>query len=164
MKTTGKQGVPVYDQEPWTMTSPPARRVLAENLKALMESSKDFGGIVALEQATITRGGKIGKSTIDRILKETTPVNLDYVETLAKVFGLAPWQMLVPGLKPANPQILRSTGADEDELYRRIAELAQHIAQRPKEPEEEPAPSSGRGMAKPLQDHPTPRRESRRHK
>ncbi len=107
------------------MTSPPAREVLADNLKALMKANPQYGKLLSLEQATATRGGgkKIGKTTLANILGKTTPVNLDYVEILAKVFGLAPWQMLVPDLRPDNPQILRSTGPEEDALYSKLGEL-----------------------------------------
>ena len=113
------------EEELYSMTSPPARDVLAENLKALMQANPQYGKLLALEQATATRGGgkKIGKTTLANILAKTTPINLDYVEILAKVFGLAPWQMLVPGLRPENPQILRSTGAEEDALYKKLEEL-----------------------------------------
>jgi hypothetical protein len=115
----------VIAEELYTMTSPPARTVLAENLQALMKANPQFGTLLSLEQATATRGGgkKIGKTTLGNILAKSTPVNLDYVEILAKVFGLAPWQMLVPGLRPDNPQILRSTGAEEEALYRKLEEL-----------------------------------------
>lgn len=107
------------------MASPPAREVLADNLDALMKANPQYGKLLLLEQATATRGGgkRIGKTTLANILRKTTPVNLDYVEILAKVFGLAPWQMLVPGLRPDNPQILRSTGPEEDALYSKLGEL-----------------------------------------
>lgn len=113
------------DEELYTMTSPPARAVLAENLQALMKANPKYSTLLALERATATRGGgkKIGKTTLGNILAKSTPINLDYIEILAKVFSLAPWQMLVPGLRPENPQILRSTGAEEEALYRKLEEL-----------------------------------------
>jgi hypothetical protein len=113
------------------MTSPPARDVLADNLKALMIANPQYGKLLSLEQATATRGGgkRIGKTTLANILAKTTPVNLDYVEILAKVFGLAPWQMLVPGLRPDNPQILKSTGPEEEALWDRLGELRDIVKQ-----------------------------------
>lgn len=119
------RGPTINDEELYTMASPPAREVLADNLKALMKAHPQYGKLLSLEQATATRGGgkRIGKTTLANILGKTTPVNLDYVEILAKVFGLAPWQMLVPGLRPDNPQILRSTGPEEDALYSKLGEL-----------------------------------------
>lgn len=107
------------------MTSPPARAVLAENLAALMKAHPQYATLLSLEQATATRGGgkKISKTTLGQILNKATPVNLDYVEILAKVFGLAPWQMLVPDLRPSNPQILKSSGPTEAALWKKIEEL-----------------------------------------
>lgn len=117
--------VPTVDEELYTMTSPPAREVLAENLRGLMQANPTYGTLLALEKATATRGGgrKIGKTTLGNILAKTTPINLDYVEILAKVFGLDPWQMLVPNLRPENPQILRATGPEEEALWAKLEEL-----------------------------------------
>ena len=113
------------DEELFLMTSPPARDVLAANLKALMEANPTYGTLLALEKATATRGGgkKIGKTTLGNILAKKTPINLDYVEVLGKVFGMAPWQMLVPDLRPQNPQILKSTGPEEEALWKKLDEL-----------------------------------------
>lgn len=90
-----------------------------------MKANPQFGTLLSLEQATATRGGgkKIGKTTLGNILAKSTPVNLDYVEVLAKVFGLEPWQMLVPSLRPENPQILRATGPEEEALWSKLEEL-----------------------------------------
>lgn len=119
------RGPTITDEELYTMASPPAREVLADNLKALMKANPPYSKLLSLEKATATRGGgkRIGKTTLANILGKATPVNLDYVEILAKVFGLAPWQMLVPGLRPENPQILRSTGPDEDALWSNLAKV-----------------------------------------
>lgn len=122
---------PAIEEEPYTMTSPPARDVLAANLDALMhaKANTQYRTLQLLEQATSKRGKKIGKTTLGNILNKATPVNLDYVEILAKVFGLAPWQMLVPGLRPENPQILRSTGPEEEALWGRLGELREIVKQ-----------------------------------
>lgn len=134
MTSSGLWRVPTVEEEPYTMNSPPARDVLAENLSALMAAHPQFSTLIALEGATATRGGgkKIGKTTLGQILNRKTPVNLDYIEILSKVFGVASWQMLVPGLQPKNPQILRSVGPDEDALYAKLGklkELAQEIGE-----------------------------------
>ena len=77
--------------------------------------------------ATEAAGTKIGKSTVGRICLGKTPVNLDYVEVLARVFNLQPWQLLVPGLNPANLPALPTAGAAEVERLNKMAELAQQI-------------------------------------
>lgn len=116
-------------EDDWNMTSPPIREVLARNLRALMAFSPTLKTLEAMEEATAKRGGRVGKSTIDRVRQGATPLNLDHLETIAKVFGLAPWQMLVPGLRPENAQILRSTGPEEDALYSRLGELRELVKQ-----------------------------------
>lgn len=113
----------MHHEDDWNMTSPPIREVLARNLRALMAASPTLKTLEAMEEATAKRGGRVGKSTIDRVRQGTTPLNLDHLETIAKVFGLTPWQLLVPDLRPENPQILRSTGAEEDALYKKLEEL-----------------------------------------
>lgn len=105
-----------------------AREVLATNLRSLMDSNPRYGTTVALEKATEELGCKVGKSTIDRALKHQTTLNLDYIEVIARVFGLDPWQLLTPGLRPKNPPVLRSTGEVEDKLYKKMGELAKEIA------------------------------------
>ena len=105
-----------------------ARDTLAENLRALMASHHTYSSTPALERATEFHGLKVGKSTIDRALKGQTTLNLDYVEAIAKVYGLDAWQILTPGLVPKNPPVLRSVGEVEDKLYKKIGELAKQIA------------------------------------
>lgn len=119
--------------EDWFMVSPPIKEVLAQNLNALMAASEDLGTTMAVEQATAKRSCRIGKSTVHRIRKAETPVNLEYVEVLAKVFGVAPWQLLIPGLDPKNPQVLRSMNPAEESLYKRMRDLAKEINDLPNE-------------------------------
>jgi len=81
------------------MGKPTIRQHLAENLKRLMEAEgSPYRTPQAVEVATAGKGGKIGKSTIQRILASTTPVNLDYIETLGKVWALEPARLLQPNL------------------------------------------------------------------
>jgi len=106
-----------------------ARNVLGENIKALMDASRDCRSTVALEKATALKGSKVGKSTIDRAIKGETNLTIDNIEVIAKVFGLDPWQLMTPGLRPSSPPVLRSIGETEDALYKRIGELAKEIAE-----------------------------------
>lgn len=105
-----------------------ARETLAENLRHLMEAHHTYRTTLAIEKATEGMGLKVGKSTIDRALKCQTTLNLDYIDVIARVFGLDAWQLLTPGLIPRNPPVLRSIGDVEDKLYKRIGELAKEIA------------------------------------
>lgn len=105
-----------------------ARETLAENLRHLMDAHHTHRTTLAIEKATESMGLKVGKSTIDRALKCQTTLNLDYIDVIARVFGLDAWQLMTPGLVPRNPPVLRSIGDVEDKLYKRIAELAKEIA------------------------------------
>lgn len=77
------------------MTSMDLRAILAANLKAHLSQHPTIKTTPALERATAARGLKVGKSTIDRALKHATPINLDYLEVFAEVFGVESWQLLV---------------------------------------------------------------------
>ena len=105
-----------------------ARETLAENLRNLMAAHHSYKTTPAIEKATEGFGLKVGKSTIDRALKCQTTLNLDYIDVIARVFGLDAWQLLTPSLAPKNPPVLRSVGEVEDRLYKRIGELAKEIA------------------------------------
>lgn len=104
-----------------------ARETLAENLRNLMAYHHTYTTTPAIERATADAGCKVGKSTIDRALKGQTTLNLDYIEAIANVFGLDPWQLLAPGLSPKNPPVLKSIGEVEDRLYKKIGELAKEL-------------------------------------
>lgn len=116
-----------FDEE-WLMTGDSARSVLAQNLRTLMEHSKTVKTLVALERETERHGLKVGKSTIDRATKGETPLNLDAIEVIAAVFGLSAWQLIVPGITPSNPPMLKSMGESEERLYKKLGQLAKEIA------------------------------------
>lgn len=116
-----------FEPSNYGIASMSARDVLGSNIKALMDASNEYRSTVALERATHHKGCKVGKSTIDRALKGETPLNLDYIEAIAKVFGLDPWQLLAPGMQPKNPPVLRSVGEVEDQMYKKLKMLAKEI-------------------------------------
>lgn len=119
-----------FDEE-WLMTGDSARSVLAKNLRALMDHSKTVNTLIALERETERHGLKVGKSTIDRAVKGETPLNLDAIEVIAAVYGLSSWQLMVPGITPSNPPVLRSLGETEELLYKRLGQIAKEIAELP---------------------------------
>jgi hypothetical protein len=101
-----------------------AREIVAANLTALMKNQRETDGPLAsfqaIEDATARLGTKVGKSTVDRISKGTTPAELDNLEALARVFKLQVWQLLVPNLVPGAPPHMR-TGDKQDRLIGRGA-------------------------------------------
>lgn len=75
-----------------------ALQVLSQNLDRLMQGSKEYNA-----QAAVARKAKVDQKTISRIIHKTNEPSLDKLERIAAVFGLQPWQMLVPGLQPEVP-------------------------------------------------------------
>lgn len=87
---------------------PPARSVLAANLKALRSSSLDLRG-----QRKLAERAKIGEGSVWRAEKGEVGVTLDTLEALAGAFGLHPWQLLVPHLDPENPPVVQALSPEE---------------------------------------------------
>jgi hypothetical protein len=104
-----------------------ARQIIAKNLTALIEHQRSIEGPLAtfqaIEDATARLGQKVGRSTVDRISKGTTPGVVDNLEAIAKAFKLQLWQLLIPGLVPGAAPVLRS--ADKQD---RLSEEALEIA------------------------------------
>jgi hypothetical protein len=69
------------------------RDVLAENLKKLMAATPELN---TFPQITKAGGGSNG--TLDRIRRKTLATSIDNLDPLARVYGLEPWQLLVPTL------------------------------------------------------------------
>lgn len=90
-------------------------KVVADNLQALMDHHKHAG---PSEAARYTR---VSQQQIDRVLKGQKP-RVDTVEKLARGYGIEPYQMLIPGLNPANPQILKELSPEEQRLYQALEE------------------------------------------
>lgn len=67
------------------------RRYLAQNLRFLMSASK-------VGPTELERQSKVSRKTINNILNERHPPELDNIEALAKVFGLNMWQIILPNL------------------------------------------------------------------
>lgn len=108
------------------------REILAANLALLRQKYPQFSSAPALERATARleenkQGKRVGRTTVQRMLDGTTPVNIDYIESVARVFGLDAWQLLVPGMSPKHPPVLRSVGPAEDEIYRKLEAAKQAL-------------------------------------
>lgn len=101
-----------------------ALEIVAVNLKALIQREKDKRGRLrtfkAIEDATTEIGHTVGRSTVDRMSKGTTDFEIGNLEAIARVFEVEVWQLLAPNFDPSNPPVLRSVGAEEDEIYRKI--------------------------------------------
>lgn len=67
---------------------------------------------------------KLTLSHVKRILKGQAGISIEQIDMLAKALGLAAYQLLIPDLDPKNPQVVKGATADEQALYRRIAQEA----------------------------------------
>ena len=67
---------------------------------------------------------RLTKSTIQRIISAETSATLEQIALLAQALELSPYQLLIPDLDSANPQLAKGATADEQSLYMRIAQQA----------------------------------------
>ena len=84
-----------------------SKEVLWDNLVRLMESR--YGKV---NLTTLAKEAGIGAATMTRLRKQETSAGVDVVDKLAAAFKLQAWQLLVPGLDPAQ---LPSLGGDASE-------------------------------------------------
>lgn len=77
--------------------------------------------------ARLQREAGIALGTVSRLKACETSVGLDVLERVASVFGLQPWQLLVPGLDPANPPTLQPVTPEERQLYERLRAVMDSI-------------------------------------
>jgi len=96
---------------------------LWQNVAALM--GKHYG---EENLSRLARECSIGLGTAARIKKQQTSVGIDILHAIATRFGLAPWQLLVPGFDPSNPPALQPVSDKERMLYERIMSAAKMIA------------------------------------
>ncbi len=76
------------------------RTILAENIKTLMAKKK-------MSQTDISMASAITQAQVSRIIREKIETGIDVLYGFAKVFGVEPWHLLVPGLDPANLPVLQ---------------------------------------------------------
>ena len=88
-------------------------QIVIANLRALMLHHKQ------LTPTDASRYTKFSQQQMDRLLKGQR-MRLDTLEKLAKAYGLDPYQLLIPNLKPANPQVLRPLSPTEEALYKAL--------------------------------------------
>lgn len=98
--------------------------MLAQNVKALL-AHKDGPN----NQSELFRKSKVAQATIGRILgAHGENARIETVERIARAYGLEAWQLLVPGMDPSNPPVLRSRSKQEEELYKRLRSTAEELA------------------------------------
>jgi hypothetical protein len=99
-------------------------KVVADNLRRLMDHHKHRTPTAAARYAGISQ------QQFDRMLKGQK-VRIDTLECVARGYGLEPYQMLIPGLDPGNPQILRILSPAELRLYSALEEARAETGHKP---------------------------------
>jgi len=94
------------------------RAVLAKNLRALMEAQEP-----PLSGRALGLAVDIDPKTVTRILAQQHAPSIDTVAALAGYFHLLPWQLLVPGMDPADPPVTQLSRA-ESALYLKLRKVA----------------------------------------
>lgn len=98
------------------------RITLARNLRALMDANPDLGTIKRIVEAG---GGTNG--TIGRMLQGQHACGIDALAPVARVFGLEPWQLLVPNLDPFHPPTLEMDSQRAELLAAELDNIAQRL-------------------------------------
>lgn len=107
---------------------PPIRAVLAANLRALM--SRQHPEMTEHELARLAKrhGGELSQSTVHWMLHGQTSCGVDHLATLAMVFELEPWQLLVPDLDPTDPPVLASVSKRLEAFQATLRQQSDEIA------------------------------------
>jgi transcriptional regulator with XRE-family HTH domain len=108
-------------KKPTTRARKPAgfmRQVLALNVARLLERHyKDLPNLTARQRALAKDCG-IAFSTVQRLMKLQTGATVENIENIAGAFHMSAYQLLVPALDVANPQVIQGATEAEQRLYR----------------------------------------------
>lgn len=71
---------------------------VARNLRACIKARPEFSA-----DRVLADKAEVGHGSIERMRNAGAAVQIDTLEKVARVFGLEPWHLMIPGLDPANP-------------------------------------------------------------
>ncbi len=92
------------------------RAVFAENVQNLMDSHfKDNPN----RPMKLSKESGVSLSTVQRILAQKVGASLDNIESIAEVFDLSVYQIMLAGLDIKNPQVVTGAVKNEKVMYRR---------------------------------------------
>jgi hypothetical protein len=98
------------------------RDIVSANLKALMKAHPELNTL-----KKITAKGGPPNGVLDRMRRADAASRIDSVAQVARVFGLEPWQLLVPNLDPAAPPQLEMSAAKAQEMRQHLDAIARFI-------------------------------------
>jgi transcriptional regulator with XRE-family HTH domain len=97
------------------------RAVLAANLKVLMAANNH-------SQGDVHRHTGIAQSSIGRIINMQVDATIGTLESIADLYHLQAWQLLVQDFDHTNPPMLKQISDKEKEFYDKIKLAAKEIA------------------------------------
>jgi hypothetical protein len=99
-----------------------SRAVLWASVRALMIKEHGKENINQFHKRT-----GVSLASIGRIKEQDTSVGLQIIDKIAGTFGLAGWQLLVPGFDPSAPPVLRATKNGESAMYDKLLAAAREL-------------------------------------
>lgn len=96
-------------------SKPSVKQIIAANLNRIVRARFP-------NPESAAKAAKIAPQQLRRILAADHAITMRTVEKLAEGFGFEPYQLLVPGLDPKNPQVLRMLSPEEETLYKALEE------------------------------------------
>lgn len=105
----------------------PLKRVVAKNIRALMERAAARGEKSLASQNGLAKKAGVGQRTVGRIVEGTQEPGVDVVAAIAHAYGLSGWQLLVEDFDPNNPPILRIASEAERKFWQSFEETQQRM-------------------------------------
>lgn len=75
----------------------------------------------------LAKAAGIGAATVARLKTQETHTGVDVLEKIAHVFEVQVWQLLVPGMDPKNPPVLKVGGRTELEFYKALESIRKQV-------------------------------------
>lgn len=94
------------------------RKILGNNVELLMR--REYRGYTNMPEELAKNAGT-SQSTIERIIAAQIGTSVDTVERIAKALGVSVYQLFIPNLSPANPQVVKGATLEEERLYSMVA-------------------------------------------
>lgn len=93
------------------------REIVAANLVSLVAKHYPLLPNVTQQQKALAEKAGVSHSTIQRIMEKKVGATIDNLEQIAVALDLSPYQLLVPSLHAANPQVVKGATKEEQRLY-----------------------------------------------
>lgn len=103
-----------------------AREVLAENLRAVLAAAQEAG----MPPSAWAKAKQLQRKQVERVSSAAVGCSVDFLDDLARVLQVQPWQLLIPNLDVKKPPLLALTPEDIakiEEVQRGAADLVRRF-------------------------------------